>query len=183
MRPSDKGRTITLVGFNPRTRKGCDKDYVKSDINLMGFNPRTRKGCDLVCREVFGKWTVSIHAPVKDATRYAPDKIRNVPVSIHAPVKDATLRFLDIRYRKQVSIHAPVKDATTVKFKPGKFLLVSIHAPVKDATGKIHRLSGHQRRFNPRTRKGCDKHGTKQTDPPPGFNPRTRKGCDVHLFP
>ena len=93
MRPSDKGRTITLVGFNPRTRKGCD----------------------LVCREVFGKWTVSIHAPVKDATRYAPDKIRNVPVSIHAPVKDATLRFLDIRYRKQVSIHAPVKDATQEK--------------------------------------------------------------------
>ena len=54
--------------FNPRTRKGCDKRTWFDSRHNRGFNPRTRKGCDI---RDFAKEldiTVSIHAPVKDAT-------------------------------------------------------------------------------------------------------------------
>ena len=36
-----------IVGFNPRTRKGCDTEDAEGNWVVSGFNPRTRKGCDL----------------------------------------------------------------------------------------------------------------------------------------
>ena len=81
---------------------------------MRSFNPRAREGRDLPrAGHVAVFALVSIHAPVKGATRY----VRHVPgagqVSIHAPVKGATgavggerIGFAD------VSIHAPVKGAT-----------------------------------------------------------------------
>ena len=33
-----------------------------------GFNPRTRKGCDWANWKYYVRYSVSIHAPVKDAT-------------------------------------------------------------------------------------------------------------------
>ena len=35
------------TSFNPRIRKGCDKDVSRSTSAGVGFNPRIRKGCDL----------------------------------------------------------------------------------------------------------------------------------------
>ena len=57
---------------------------------------------------------VSIHAPVKGATRQRRLRSRRDDVSIHAPVKGATriLPYKDIGY--VVSIHAPVKGATVI---------------------------------------------------------------------
>ena len=56
----------------------------------MSFNPRTRKGCDLFFTQDWAASTVSIHAPVKDATTLTYDDEHLPMVSIHAPVKDAT---------------------------------------------------------------------------------------------
>ena len=101
---------------------------------------------------------VSIHAPVKGATRRAEAGRREQGVSIHAPVKGATrlgarvseaVRCFNPRTREGcdgrdgpedrqagVSIHAPVKGATPLSIMdPSYDLLVSIHAPVKGATG------------------------------------------------
>ncbi len=36
------------VGFNPRTRGGCDQQVSTIDSRLCCFNPRTRGGCDFV---------------------------------------------------------------------------------------------------------------------------------------
>ena len=35
-------------GFNPRTREGCDPLFVESIQFPKGFNPRTREGCDQI---------------------------------------------------------------------------------------------------------------------------------------
>ena len=77
--------------FNPRTRKGCDRRYRPRTIMRPRFNPRTRKGCDHDHTEAtHHEYDVSIHAPVKDATGYRPERSDARNVSIHAPVKDAT---------------------------------------------------------------------------------------------
>ena len=34
------------IGFNPRTRKGCDTYRFLDHFRSNSFNPRTRKGCD-----------------------------------------------------------------------------------------------------------------------------------------
>ena len=57
---------------------------------------------------------VSIHAPVKDATRIILNKFLGIAVSIHAPVKDATVSSRPQYGDIPVSIHAPVKDATRI---------------------------------------------------------------------
>ena len=41
---------------------------------MIGFNPRTRKGCDTVIALKDNVLTVSIHAPVKDATFFVRDE-------------------------------------------------------------------------------------------------------------
>jgi len=55
-------------------------------------------------------------------------------VSIHAPVKGATKVVIVQKQVSRVSIHAPVKGATVLKEDGVKLLIVSIHAPVKGAT-------------------------------------------------
>ena len=46
MRPAERYKVSLLRGFNPRTRKGCDKNIGVCGVIKNGFNPRTRKGCD-----------------------------------------------------------------------------------------------------------------------------------------
>ena len=57
---------------------------------------------------------VSIHAPVKGATRSPIRSPIQLRVSIHAPVKGATMGQSGEPSSKSVSIHAPVKGATSV---------------------------------------------------------------------
>ena len=47
MRHVHKGDKIIIMGFNPRTRKGCDPKLTDRSLINHGFNPRTRKGCDV----------------------------------------------------------------------------------------------------------------------------------------
>ena len=84
------------------------------DRRLADFNPRTRKGCDQEVEEqhFFLAW-ISIHAPVKGATRN---------------------RFYAVQLPRIISIHAPVKGATALAAAVFEALLISIHAPVKGAT-------------------------------------------------
>ena len=58
------------VSFNPRTREGCDSTNFKGVAPWQSFNPRTREGCDLgIAAASQVAWKVSIHAPVRGATR------------------------------------------------------------------------------------------------------------------
>ena len=101
--------------------------------------------------------TVSIHAPVKDATFLDPIDAKLIAVSIHAPVKDATCNIFtqsdyifgfNPRTRKGCDIFN--------LYCTGIFI-VSIHAPVKDATIVGCKSILFLFSFNPRTRKGCDR--------------------------
>ena len=61
-------------------------------------------------------------------------RIGSRPVSIHAPVKGATKIKALLVEEQDVSIHAPVKGATREKWAREQTDIVSIHAPVKGAT-------------------------------------------------
>ena len=56
--------------------------------------------------------TISIHAPVKGATRRSLREHDGVHISIHAPVKGATTGPQGPAGKDGISIHAPVKGAT-----------------------------------------------------------------------
>ncbi len=56
------------------------------------FNPRTRKGCDNYYARTQPKYIISIHAPAKGATLNGSPPNSLIPISIHAPAKGATVR-------------------------------------------------------------------------------------------
>ena len=58
-----------------------------------------------------------------------------IGISIHAPVKGATKGARIVPFCKKISIHAPVKGATSEGTGKELALKISIHAPVKGATG------------------------------------------------
>ena len=59
-------------------------------------------------------------------------------ISIHAPVKGATKTEYEICRIIQISIHAPVKGATAEsEAATGTAAQISIHAPVKGATQRL----------------------------------------------
>jgi len=45
-----------FVGFNPRTRTGCDKKWDKFLSYHACFNPRTRTGCDSYSQKYYILW-------------------------------------------------------------------------------------------------------------------------------
>ena len=77
-------------------------------------------------------------------------------VSIHAPVKGATRDDVGRHGIVVVSIHAPVKGATGPIRLCRLFSPVSIHAPVKGATSLWCTSSRTTPSFNPRAREGRD---------------------------
>ncbi len=58
----------TALGFNPRTRMGCDIAARRTFAIDRGFNPRTRMGCDYTDGPTKKAFMVSIHAPAWGAT-------------------------------------------------------------------------------------------------------------------
>ena len=88
--------------------------------------------------DVFDVDDVSIHAPVKSATRRIVAGWLDSYVSIHAPVKSATDHTHNVLMHDfDVSIHAPVKSATSLHSTSERGHSVSIHAPVKSATFSV----------------------------------------------
>ena len=104
--------------FNPRSREGSDSP---SDLLLSSglyFNPRSREGSDELGLLVWLFGTISIHAPVKGATRVLPQVVGEIIISIHAPVKGATPLAHRPPGKRRISIHAPVKGATVHYLPP-----------------------------------------------------------------
>ena len=81
--------------FNPRTHEGCDRRLRQRFQAVSDFNPRTHEGCDDVTPRQFNDdLKISIHAPMKGATRTDFFAIVKFFISIHAPMKGATLTDL-----------------------------------------------------------------------------------------
>ena len=80
---------------------------------VENFNPRPREGSDNKAKEAgLTVNAISIHAPVKGATKDGVTYELVRTISIHAPVKGATLKNSVDLYDFNISIHAPVKGAT-----------------------------------------------------------------------
>ena len=151
---------------------------------IVGFNPRTRVGCDLHSTVLCPAATsVSIHAPAWGAT-HRPAQ--------HRPPRDSfnprTRVGCDWPCKKEkdmskVSIHAPAWGATGARppARPWRRKFQSTHPrgvrPMPPPQGKARAVC-----FNPRTRVGCDGTPTFQILCCWCFNPRTRVGCDG-MFP
>ena len=121
--------------FNPRARTGRDRDSVVANVRAR----------------------VSIHAPVRGATRSMSTSDSSCRVSIHAPVRGATesgvitSRSTD-RFQSTRPYGARRHRITTCMLDAD----VSIHAPVRGATSYGSQSDTCDMRFNPRARTGRD---------------------------
>ena len=69
--PASTGPCHPARNFNPRSREGSDLSCSYPMTNPSHFNPRSREGSDV--RSGSGTFTaksISIHAPVKGATKF-----------------------------------------------------------------------------------------------------------------
>ena len=89
---SATNKTATVYpDFNPRTHEGCDTDLRGNTIDGKNFNPRTHEGCDCAWHpRVLFQQCISIHAPMKGATKKGYLAVAARCISIHAPMKGAT---------------------------------------------------------------------------------------------
>ena len=88
-------------------------------------------------------------------------------ISIHAPVKGATRNRHGQRQNETISIHAPVKGATSHQHAQQIPRIISIHAPVKGATCLIKDYGLFPVDFNPRSREGSDQSQSNASSPSP----------------
>ena len=149
--------TDSNISFDPRVRGGRDcrywffskREYVFRSARLRGTRPK------LLGIVLIGQ-SVSIRAPVKDATVGFGACGCGGNVSIRASAGDATLDYGQIIPVRDVSIHASVEDATGLTIYGTKPNSVSIRASVEDATINNLGYKFWGSRFDPRAREGRD---------------------------
>ena len=101
------------------------------------FNPRTREVCDAAVDLIrHNAVFISIHAPVKGATR----QFRIIFIQ--------RFRHFNPRTREGCDMISAAPEVAKVN--------ISIHAPVKGATIRCRGRGPRQNYFNPRPREGCD---------------------------
>ena len=83
--------TRTVRSFNPRTHEGCDRSAAYATSSGWCFNPRTHEGCDWSDNLLDATWT-SFNPRTHEGCDgcHRPGGCRNLQVSIHAPMKGAT---------------------------------------------------------------------------------------------
>ena len=54
--------------FNPRSREGSDRVFLRTNHQQMYFNPRSREGSDSIASVIMFACDISIHAPARGAT-------------------------------------------------------------------------------------------------------------------
>jgi len=128
-------------------------------FSIVCFNPRTHTGCDaflLVLRTIF---SVSIHAPTRDATH----SVRHL----------CTMPWFQSTHPHGMrpTLQSPATEAAAV----------SIHAPTRDATQE-NKMRAERVGFNPRTHTGCDAVTDELALKADRFNPRTHTGCDIMMI-
>ena len=151
-------RRVWTASFNPRTRVGCDMNRISCPRARSCFNPRTRVGCDLFEQaQALRELSVSIHAPAWGATSVTtPTRLISLCFNPRTRVGcDGPVRGL-VALHVDVSIHAPAWGATGVHVRLEHGQAVSIHAPAWGATFRAGAGASGAKRFNPRTRVGCD---------------------------
>ena len=148
------------MGFNPRTRVGCDLPWLKLNFLAFCFNPRTRVGCDVVA-------LVIVSALTEFQSTHPCGVRRNLPLACHS---------------LSVSIHAPVWGATTASMRLS--VLAGFQSTHPCGVRQV-RLLGHCDHCEFQSTHPC---GVRRMllytpDMVARFNPRTRVGCDCPILP
>ncbi len=125
---------ISLIYFNPHSRKGSDGAVSKGSYGLCYFNPHSRKGSDMM-----GK------------SREAIEKI-----SIHTPARGVTKSACLLHSALHISIHTPARGVTLCLDRRLPCLGISIHTPARGVTIAQNIWSSAWEDFNPHSRKGSD---------------------------
>ena len=82
---------VSLHHFNPRSREGSDVVFHTLIITTFQFQSTLPlRERHILIYSSRGKHHISIHAPVKGATRLSTYVLLALVISIHAPVKGAT---------------------------------------------------------------------------------------------
>ena len=123
------------------------------------FNSRTREGCDqfaTTSRPRYLLFQFTHPGGVRHAPRYAEYKTA-CDVSIHAPGRGATKASATmLTLLKVFQFTHPGGVRRSWKIPSRRSLSVSIHAPGRGATYPGDDFVQDLRRFNSRTREGCD---------------------------
>jgi len=109
-------------------------DQLRTLIIASYFNPRTREGCDEDGYTDKHSYDISIHAPVKGATRLVPYNAVNI-------------RYFNPRTREGCDFAEQYADQILHDFNPR----------TREGCDPIGtNVTGTASYFNPRTREGCD---------------------------
>ena len=146
--------------FNPRSREGSDNSSSHSCRQIKNFNPRSREGSDGDQAVFTPVSVISIHAPVKGATRHAGRRCCRTGYFNPRSREGSDGYMTGITQNVGISIHAPAKGATA-------------------RTGKDFFRYGY---FNPRSREGSDVCRFSSLSRQNDFNPRSREGSDRLIF-
>ena len=108
-----------VAHFNPRSREGSDNSSSHSCRQIKNFNPRSREGSDGDQAVFTPVSVISIHAPVKGATRHAGRRCCRTGYFNPRSREGSDAHTLAGFGGAAISIHAPVKGATaTPSFSP-----------------------------------------------------------------
>ena len=122
---------------------------------MLDFNPRSREGSD--GRKVTDRLTIaiSIHAPVKGATKRSARSQKRRKFQSTLPRKERRDLAQMVEVLVHISIHAPMKGATdTVSARIRGF---SFQSTLPRRERQVQRLrTPTLRHFNPRSREGSD---------------------------
>ena len=151
-------------------------------VMILYFNPRSREGSDLSLAVVYAVVEISIHAPVKGATRIPSLNFDGAYHFNPRSREGSNHRLAAPTHQRRISIHAPVKGATILVMYLFLSLMISIHAPVKGATISVVRVDKVRGHFNPRSREGSDAARAAPGGRRGDFNPRSREGSDRLLL-
>ena len=201
---------VNLIGFNPRARAG--RDAGDRDVLIGGMLFQSTRPCGARHTAIelsITTETVSIHAPVRGATRsqgrgradgrgFNPRaRAGRDTITVHPMSADKMFQSTRPcgarqaggeelqRSTDQVSIHAPARGATSGGFTSNAMMVqVSIHAPARGATFLRPLCETFWNCFNPRARAGRDLTKCVQSYTPVRFQstrPRgARQRCRCH---
>ena len=101
------------IGFNPRSLAGSDGNDKTVAFQVNGFNPRSLAGSDVKLIEYAAQWHLFQSTLPCGERRPQPFPApRYRAVSIHAPLRGATKATFKDLWFADVSIHAPLRGAT-----------------------------------------------------------------------
>ena len=192
------------LGFNPRTRVGCDQALEIYKLELEAFQSTHPRGVRRKAQHHHvARGDVSIHAPAWGATtrdsgmavallRFNPrtrvgcDPPQGRPFPPRCSFNPRTRVGCDPLAVTNLACRAMFQSTHPRGVRPAEFIATSLTKRKFQSThprGVRHAKAGKEYvdewSFNPRTRVGCDWASWRAPCIPTGFNPRTRVGCDV----